>query len=299
MNICVVGAGYVGLVTGAVFADLGNEVVCVDNVVDKIDALRAGRLPIYEPGLEEMVARNMGDGRLSFTTDLAGAVRKSVIVFIAVGTPPKIDGQADLSAVEAVAQEIGRAMDRYTVVVNKSTVPVGTGEFVREVIERHQRQPVPFDVVSNPEFLREGSAIEDTLRPGSNRHRRPDAAGRHDAAGALRAARAPDDHHRRAVRGDDQVRLERLPGDQDLVHQRDRQHLRAGGRRRHPGHEGHGARRADRRRLPAGRPRLRRQLLSEGHRLARPHRRDARLPLRPAARRRRHQRRSAPRTSCR
>jgi UDPglucose 6-dehydrogenase len=139
--------------------------VCVDNIADKIDALRAGHLPIYEPGLEEMVARNMGDGRLSFTTDLAAAVRDSVIVFIAVGTPPKIDGQADLSAVEAVAQEIGRSMERYTVVVNKSTVPVGTGEFVREVIERHQPRPVPFDVVSNPEFLREGSAIEDTLRP--------------------------------------------------------------------------------------------------------------------------------------
>ena len=165
MNICVVGAGYVGLVTGAVFADLGNEVECVDNVAEKIDALQAGRLPIYEPGLEEMVTRNVGDGRLSFTTDLPGTVRRSVIVFIAVGTPPKTNGQTDLSAVEAVAQEIGRAMDRYIVVVNKSTVPVGTGEFVREVIERHQRQPVPFDVVSNPEFLREGSAIEDTLRP--------------------------------------------------------------------------------------------------------------------------------------
>jgi UDPglucose 6-dehydrogenase len=165
MNICVVGAGYVGLVTGAVFADLGNEVVCVDNVADKIDALQSGHLPIYEPGLEEMVSRNVGDGRLSFSTDLATAVRKSVIVFIAVGTPPKIDGQTDLTAVEAVAREIGQAMDRYTVVVNKSTVPVGTGEFVREVIERYQRQPVPFDVVSNPEFLREGSAIEDTLRP--------------------------------------------------------------------------------------------------------------------------------------
>ncbi|HKC99526.1 MAG TPA: nucleotide sugar dehydrogenase, partial [Methylomirabilota bacterium] len=165
MNICVVGAGYVGLVTGAVFADLGNEVVCVDNVADKISALQAGRMPIYEPGLEEMVARNVGDGRLFFSTDLASAVRKSVIVFIAVGTPRKADGQTDLSAVEAVAREIGRAMDRYTVVVNKSTVPVGTGEFVREVIERHQRQPIPFDVVSNPEFLREGSAIEDTLRP--------------------------------------------------------------------------------------------------------------------------------------
>src|SRR5499433_264087 len=165
MNICVVGAGYVGLVTGAVFADLGNEVVCVDNVADKISALQAGRMPIYEPGLEEMVARNVGDGRLFFSTDLASAVRKSVIVFIAVGTPRKADGQTDLSAVEAVAREIGRALERYTVVVNKSTVPVGTGEFVREVIERHQRQPIPFDVVSNPEFLREGSAIEDTLRP--------------------------------------------------------------------------------------------------------------------------------------
>src|SRR5882762_9422766 len=165
MNICVVGAGYVGLVTGAVFADLGNEVVCVDNVADRVSMLQAGHLPIYEPGLEEMVDRNVGDGRLSFTTDLPASVQKSVIVFIAVGTPPKTDGQTDLSAVEAVAQEIGRAMDRYTVVVNKSTVPVGTGEFVREVIERHQRQPVPFDVVSNPEFMREGSAIEDTLRP--------------------------------------------------------------------------------------------------------------------------------------
>jgi UDPglucose 6-dehydrogenase len=165
MNICVVGAGYVGLVTGAVFADLGNEVVCVDSIADKIDALQAGRLPIYEPGLEEMVTRNMGDGRLAFTTDLAAAVKRSVIVFIAVGTPPKVDGQTDLSAVEAVAREVGRAMEHYTVVVNKSTVPVGTGEFVREVIERHQTQPVSFDVVSNPEFLREGSAIEDTLRP--------------------------------------------------------------------------------------------------------------------------------------
>src|SRR5258705_4392692 len=165
MNICVVGAGSVGLVRAAVFADLGTEFVCVNTVPDKSDALRAARLPICEPGLEEMVAGTMGDGRLSFSTDLGGVIRDSVIVFIAVGTPPKVDGQADLSAVEAVAQEIGRAMDRYTVVVNKSTVPVGTGEFVREVIERHQRQPVSFDVVSNPEFLREGSAIEDTLRP--------------------------------------------------------------------------------------------------------------------------------------
>src|SRR6266446_2097609 len=165
MNICVVGTGYVGLVTGAVFADLGNEVVCVDNQTDKIAELRAGRMPIYEPGLEEMVARNVADGRLSFSTDLADGVRRSVIVFITVGTPPMSDGQTDLTAVGEVARGIGEAMDRYTVVVNKSTVPVGTGDFVRDVIARHQKRPVPFDVVSNPEFLREGSAIEDTLRP--------------------------------------------------------------------------------------------------------------------------------------
>jgi UDPglucose 6-dehydrogenase len=165
MNICVVGTGYVGLVTGAVFADLGNEVICVDNQPDKVAALQAGRMPIYEPGLEEMVARNAVDGRLRFTTDLAASVKRSLIVFITVATPPRSDGQTDLTAVEEVAKEIGQAMERYTLIVNKSTVPVGTGELVREVIERHQVKPVLFDVVSNPEFLREGSAIEDTLRP--------------------------------------------------------------------------------------------------------------------------------------
>jgi UDPglucose 6-dehydrogenase len=165
MNICVVGSGYVGLVTGAVFADLGNDAICVDKDLEKIVALKALRMPIYEPGLEEMVGRNVADGRLSFTVDLADAVRRSEIVFIAVGTPPKADGETDLTAVAEVATGIGRAMERYTVVVNKSTVPVGTGELVRDVIARHQATPVPFDVVSNPEFLREGSAIEDTLRP--------------------------------------------------------------------------------------------------------------------------------------
>ena len=165
MNICVVGTGYVGLVTGAVFADLGNDVICVDNAIKKIEALRAGQMPIYEPGLEEMVVRNKDDGRLTFSTDLTSAVRQADVIFIAVGTPPKESGETDLSHVEAVAGEIGRSMDRYKVVVNKSTVPVGTGEFVREVITRHQPRPLDFDVVSNPEFLREGSAIEDTLRP--------------------------------------------------------------------------------------------------------------------------------------
>jgi UDPglucose 6-dehydrogenase len=165
MNIGVIGTGYVGLVTGAVFADLGNDVTCVDNQAEKIRDLQAGRMPIYEPGLEEMVARNVADGRLGFTTDVTAAVRRSVIVFITVGTPPADSGQTDLGDVEAAARAIGQAMDHYTVVVNKSTVPVGTGDFVREVIAKHQPTPVPFDVVSNPEFLREGSAIEDTLRP--------------------------------------------------------------------------------------------------------------------------------------
>src|SRR5881628_1990753 len=165
MNICVVGTGYVGLVTGAVFADLGNDVLCVDNQPEKVAALQAGKMPIYEPGLEEMVGRNVADARLAFTTDLAAAVRRALIIFITVGTPPKADGETDLGEVEQVAAAIGRAMEKYTVIVNKSTVPVGTGDFVRDVIARHQRQRVPFDVVSNPEFLREGSAIEDTLRP--------------------------------------------------------------------------------------------------------------------------------------
>src|SRR5215831_6258000 len=150
MNICVVGTGYVGLVTGAVFADLGNDVVCVDNDRAKIELLRTGQMTIYEPGLEEMVSRNMGDRRLSFTTDLAAGVCQSDVIFIAVGTPPKDSGETDLSQVEAVATEIGHAMDRYKVVVNKSTVPVGTGEFVREVIGRQQVTPIEFDVASNP-----------------------------------------------------------------------------------------------------------------------------------------------------
>jgi UDPglucose 6-dehydrogenase len=152
-------------VTGAVLADLGHAVVCVDEQTDKIEMLRAGRMPIYEPGLEELVCRNAGDGRLSFTTDLARAVRESTVVFITVGTPGAADGRTSLAAVEAVARVIAGAMERYTVVVNKSTVPVGTAEFVRDVIERYLPSPVPFDVVSNPEFLREGRAIEDTLRP--------------------------------------------------------------------------------------------------------------------------------------
>lgn len=165
MNVCVVGTGYVGLVTGAVFADLGNTVICVDADKKKIEGLRRGKMPIYEPGLEEMVTRNAAEGRLHFTTDLRGGVKQSKVIFIAVGTPPKDSGETDLSQVRAVAQEIATAIDSYKIVVNKSTVPVGTGDLVRSIIEANRRVNVDFDVVSNPEFLREGSAIADSLQP--------------------------------------------------------------------------------------------------------------------------------------
>jgi UDPglucose 6-dehydrogenase len=165
MNVCVVGTGYVGLVTGVCFADLGNDVICVDKDARKIDMLNRGEMPIYEPGLEEMVKRNREENRIAFTTDLADAVRNSLVVFIAVGTPPKDSGETDLSFVEAVAKEIAEHLDHYTIIVNKSTVPVGTGDFVRRTVEKHRRRAVDFDVVSNPEFLKEGSAIADSQNP--------------------------------------------------------------------------------------------------------------------------------------
>jgi UDPglucose 6-dehydrogenase len=163
MKIAVVGTGYVGLVLGACLAENGNTVVCVDKDQSKIDMLEAGHMPIYEPGLEELVRRNDHEERLRFTTDLAGAVRASSIVFIAVGTPQGEDGSADLQHVMDVAREIGRAMNKYTVVVDKSTVPVGTAKKVREAIAGETRQP--FAVVSNPEFLKQGAAVEDSMKP--------------------------------------------------------------------------------------------------------------------------------------
>src|SRR5262252_4317277 len=141
MKLCVVGTGYVGLVAGTCFAESGNDVVCVDNVVAKIDALRRGEVPIYEPGLEELIRRNVAEGRLTFTTDLADAVRRSVVCFIAVGTPSGSDGAADLGAVMEVARALGRAMDGYRVVVTKSTVPIGTAARVRAVIAEVTSQP--------------------------------------------------------------------------------------------------------------------------------------------------------------
>jgi len=163
MRIAVVGTGYVGLVAGVCFAESGNDVVCVDNDASKVRALAKGKIPIYEPGLEELLRRNRSEGRLSFTTALPKAVRDSAIVFIAVGTPQGEDGSADLQHVLTVAKDVAKAMNGYKVIVNKSTVPVGTAERVREVIRRETTHP--FSVVSNPEFLKQGAAIEDFMKP--------------------------------------------------------------------------------------------------------------------------------------
>jgi len=164
VDIAVIGTGYVGLVTGAGLADFGNEVVCVDIDERKIEALRAGVIPIYEPGLDTLVSKNVEEGRLSFTTDLAEAIRASRAIFIAVGTPPKPDGSADLRYVEEVARSIAKHMDGPKLVITKSTVPIGTGRMIERIIEE-QGGGHKASIVSNPEFLREGSAIEDFMRP--------------------------------------------------------------------------------------------------------------------------------------
>ena len=163
MNVAVVGTGYVGLVAGTCFAELGHRVVCVDNNQDKLATLRAGKLPIYEPGLEEMVPKNVARGRLAFTDDLAKAVRDAEVVFIAVGTPPGEDGSADLRYVLAVADAIAEALNGFKVVVMKSTVPIGTCDKIRALLAKKSKEH--FAVVSNPEFLREGVAVPDFMRP--------------------------------------------------------------------------------------------------------------------------------------
>jgi UDPglucose 6-dehydrogenase len=168
MNVCIIGTGYVGLVTGACFAEFGVQVVCADKDGAKIAALERGEIPIYEPGLDAIVARNLRERRLSFTTDTAAAVHSALVVFIAVQTPTKADGTTDLTAIEAVAREIGRNMDGYKVVVTKSTVPVGTSYKVKKWIDEEQAAAGTnhrFSVGSNPEFLREGAAIGDFMRP--------------------------------------------------------------------------------------------------------------------------------------
>jgi len=165
MKLTIIGTGYVGLVTGVCFAEVGHHVVCVDNDAAKIKVLQAGGIPIYEPGLEELVHKNVKAGRLSFTSSTAEGVEKSDVIFIAVPTPPQPDGSVDMSFIEKVAREIANAMTSYKIVVDKSTVPVKTGDQVAETIKRYNKAKVEFDVVSNPEFLREGFAVEDLMKP--------------------------------------------------------------------------------------------------------------------------------------
>lgn len=164
-RVCVVGCGYVGLVTGACLSEIGHRVVCVDNDSRKVDMLHAGKIPIFEAGLETLVKRNVKKKRLRFSNSLSDGVRESQVIFIAVGTPPRDDGSADLTFIEAVAREIALNMKGYTVIAEKSTVPVETGEQVERTIMRYNKKQIPFDVVSNPEFLREGTAVEDFLHP--------------------------------------------------------------------------------------------------------------------------------------
>ena len=165
MNITIIGAGYVGLVTGACFAELGNNVICVDNDAAKIRQLNKLKIPIYEPGLEELIKKNYRHKRICFSTNIAQAVKKSSIIFIAVGTPPKENGEADLTGIENVARSIACAMTSYCLIVEKSTVPVETGHWVKHTIEINKKKGVSFDVASNPEFLREGQAINDFMQP--------------------------------------------------------------------------------------------------------------------------------------
>src|SRR5438874_7095708 len=165
MNISIIGSGYVGLVTGACFADVGHDVICVDNDLQKVASLQAGRVPIYEPGLEEVIHRNVSAHRLRFTDSIQNGVENSQIIFIAVPTPQQPDGSVDLSFIEKVARKIAGILTSYRVIVDKSTVPVKAGEKVRESIKRYNRHGAEFDVVSNPEFLREGCAVSDLMNP--------------------------------------------------------------------------------------------------------------------------------------
>src|SRR5260370_7267061 len=176
MNIAIVGSGYVGLVTGACFAEVGHHVICVDNDHRKIEMLRMGRIPIYEPGLPEVIHRNVSSRRLRFALDIRDGVDSSQIIFIAVPTPAQSDGSVDLTYIEQVAREIAEVLTEYRVIVDKSTVPVKTGEKVADTIRRYNKVAADFDVVSNPEFLREGSAVADLMNPdriviGSNSDR--------------------------------------------------------------------------------------------------------------------------------
>ena len=235
MKIAVVGTGYVGLVSGACFAEMGLDITCVDIDKKKIDGLNNGVIPIYEPGLEEVVRRNVEEGRLHFTTELTDCLDNVEVVFSAVGTPPDEDGSADLKYVLEVARAFGRNIKKYTVLVTKSTVPVGTAQkvkaVIREELDKRRTCKIPFDVASNPEFLKEGAAIKDFMSPD-----RVVVGVESERARKLMTKplpSVPDQQFPRAVHGhplggDDQIRGQRHAGDPHFVHERDRQPVRPG-----------------------------------------------------------------------
>ena len=165
MTITFIGHGYVGLVTGACFAEFGMQVTCVDKDEAKISSIKSGKMPIYEPGLEALVAKNVREGRLEFSTDVRRVVEQSLVVFLAVGTPPSGDGSADMSQIDEVAYEIARSLNGYKVIVTKSTVPVGAASRIKKIIAENKTTASRFSVAANPEFLREGAAINDFMRP--------------------------------------------------------------------------------------------------------------------------------------
>ena len=268
MRVAMIGTGYVGLVSGACFADFGHEVTCVDKDEAKIAALERGEIPIYEPGLDDLVESNVKAGRLKFTTELAPAVKAADAVFIAVGTPARRgDGHADLSYVYGAAREIAAAMDGFTVVITKSTVPVGTGDEVERVIAETQRRlRLRGGVEPGVPARGRGHPRLQASRPHRGRHRRR-ARPRGDEralSAALPQPRAAPVHrppHGRA----DQIRGQCVPRHQDHLHQRDRRPRREGGRRRAGDRARHRARQPHRLQVPARRPRLRRLVLSEGY----------------------------------
>ena len=222
MRVTMIGTGYVGLVSGACFADFGHVVTCVDKDASKIERLQKGEIPIFEPGLDDLVEHNVREGRLLFTTDPKAAIREADAVFIAVGTPTRRgDGHADLSYVYAAAEEIADLMDGYTVVVTKSTVPVGTGDEVEAIIKK-RRPDAEFAVVSNPEFLREGAAINDFKHPDRVVVGTDQEEARASDAPALSPAlieRNPDHLHRAPHVRVDQICRQRISGDEDHLHQ--------------------------------------------------------------------------------
>ena len=282
MHIAVVGSGYVGLVAGACFADLGHEVILVDNDQAKAGRAQSGEVPIHEKFLPELLKRHRGHN-LTFSDDLHAAVRASKAIFIAVGTPPTEQGEADLSYVESVARSVSGAINGYKVVVEKSTVPVYTSDWVRKIILRNAAPPDSFDVASNPEFLREGTAVTDFLYPD----RIVVGADTERCAAVLREIYAPltdgsyyqtqgcdsrarpgadsssADHYQRQERRTDQARLQRFPGDEDFVYQCGRIDLRIGGSERAAGLPGDRHRQPHRSALSESRNRLRRLVLSQ------------------------------------